>query len=716
MSARNDLQIRFLKIKNYRQYYGEQKINLSTSNGNINIIQGENGEGKSNILNAINYCLYLSEPHLKNVSPLLPITNLRAIREAPIGSDVDMEIELELGNENVRHRIRRAVHMKRVKLQTAGSEQNSFAVESGKLGTFPVNSAPWDTFEIESGEKKSGNWSVIPNTDSFIQETLPKGLTSFYFLDGEFLESLHAHFDQIKDGIEEISQLNLVFSAITHTKVLLRRLEDATRGQDPDIDRYQEQASQYSEWLDSTDGAGNMKYSVDHSDTIWWKEPYDTDKSEYHPYSGRPRLSSKKEEEEILKERIVAIDRDLTEHNASNIRSWSTELVRLEKTIKRNESYRDRKSIEKMNHVATIGPEIYLTSCIQNFIKLVDEKKFKGELPVKWTDIFVEDLLAHNRCICGNDLTNVSSKKTLLEWREKSKKSEQLDVALEATADFKASMKKLKGEFSKIDKLRREIRDYDKNLEEDRVQSKELKQKLNDADESSIQRLMDEKVARQSMLEEVQRDITILEKKIKDYNNNLFEARNQIKLAETRTEQLRRKRSTVSFCRRTLEHLETIRDSVLDNMRVKVANHTRENFLNLIWKKGEFSDVGLTDDYQLIVLKNGFNAVHTLSAGERLVLALSFIVAIRDITGFKVPLIIDTPLGKISGKPTKNIADFISNFSNNVQITLLVTDKEYQFMDPEIGRSFRDLIKKFVNNEYILSRQSQEDTTITVMK
>ena len=151
-------------------------------------------------------------------------------------------------------------------------------------------------------------------------------------------------------------------------------------------------------------------------------------------------------------------------------------------------------------------------------------------------------------------------------------------------------------------------------------------------------------------------------------------------------------------------------------MRVKVANHTRENFLNLIWKKDEFSDVGLTDDYQLVVLKNGFNAVHTLSAGERLVLALSFIVAIRDITGFKVPLIIDTPLGKISGKPTKNIADFISNFANDVQITLLVTDKEYQFTDPEIGRSFRDLIKKFVNNEYILSRQSQEDTTIVVMK
>ena len=713
MSARNDFQIRFLRIKNYRQYYGEQKIDLSSSNYNINIIQGENGEGKSNILNAINYCLYIKEPHLKKVSPMLPIINLKAIREAPIGSNVDMEIELELGNENTRHRIRRAVHMKKVELQRDGSEQNSYKVKSDKLGTFPINSSPWDTLEIKTVERKNGNWVVEQNVDSFIQEKLPEGLTSFYFLDGEFLESLHVHFDKIKEGIKEISQLNLVLLAIDHTKALLRSLENEIKGQDPDIDRYQDEANQYNEWLDSTDGAGNKKYSKDH---IWWKKPYDSDNVEYHPDSGRPRLSSRKEEEVVLNEKIAKIEQELTEHNASNIRSWSTELARLEEAIKHDESYHDEKNKEKMNHIATIGPEIYLTSCIQSFIKFVDEKRSKGELPVKWTEIFVEDLLERNRCICGNDLTSTVSKETLLEWREKSKKSEQLDITVEATADFKARKKNLKKEFSKIDSLRREIHDYEIILQKNRARRKELEQKLKDADEISIGDLMAKREAWKNMLVEVQGDIAILEEKIKINGIRLNETKIYIKKLETKTKQLRQKRSTVSFCRHTLEHLETVRDKVLANMRIKVANLTRENFLNLIWKKNEFSDVGLTDDYQLIVLKNGFNAVHALSAGERLVLALSFIVAIRTIVGFKVPLIIDTPLGKISGKPTKNIADFISNFSKDVQITLLVTDKEYQFMDLEIERSFRDLIKEFVNREYILHRHSEENTTVKVMK
>lgn len=713
MSAKSDLQIRFLRIKNYRQYYGEQEIDLSKSNGNINIIQGENGEGKSNILNAINYCLYLEEPHIKEVTPLLPIINLRAIQESPIGSDVDMEIELELGNKDNSHRIKRTVHMKKVELQTDGSEKNNYEVKRERLGTFPVNSATRDTFEIKSVKRGSSGWVINENTESFIHEILPKKLTSFYFLDGEFLESLHTNFKQIKEGIKEISQLSLVLSAIEHTKSLLKQLEIETKGQDPDIDRYQEEVNRCSEWLSSTDGKGDIKYS---KDAIWWRKPFDHDESEYYPYSGKPRLDLKKEEEEVLKDRIAEIDRNLLEHNATSIRSWASELVRLEKTIERDESYCDKKSLENMNHIAAIGPEIYLTICVQNFIEQVDEKRVRGELPVKWTDTFVEDILSQNRCICGNDLTDITAKNSLLKWRKKSKESEQLDVAVEAAVNFKNNSKKLKNEFSKIDQFRRDMREYSDNLDQHYAQSKELKRKLKDADEDKIKKLMDEKETRQYQLSYIQRDITRLEDKIEEYGNKFKDAKVQVSRAESKTEFLKRQRSTVSFCRRTLEHLKTIRDNVLTNMRIKVADRTRENFFNLIWKQDEFSNVDLTDDYHLRVIKNGFDAVHTLSAGERLVLALSFIVAIRDITGFRAPLIIDTPLGKISGKPTKNIADFISKFSKDVQVTLLVTDKEYQFMDMEIEQSFRNLIKEYVNREYALNRSPQGNTTITVMK
>jgi len=61
----SQLEIRSLKLENYRQYAGENEINLQTVENNcVNIIQGENGAGKSNILNAITLCLYGKESHL----------------------------------------------------------------------------------------------------------------------------------------------------------------------------------------------------------------------------------------------------------------------------------------------------------------------------------------------------------------------------------------------------------------------------------------------------------------------------------------------------------------------------------------------------------------------------------------------------------------------------------------------------------------------------
>ena len=156
----------------------------------------------------------------------------------------------------------------------------------------------------------------------------------------------------------------------------------------------------------------------------------------------------------------------------------------------------------------------------------------------------------------------------------------------------------------------------------------------------------------------------------------------------------------------------------MKKVRNEVAEHTKKNFLNLVWKKDTFSEVTLSDDYRLTVIrKDGYDATHSISAGEKLVLALSFIAAIRKITGFRMPLVIDTPLGKISGKPTKNIGEFLSKFFEDTQVTLLVTDKEYQFEDKKIKQSFRDIIKKFVNKEYLLNYDETSNISkVEVMK
>ena len=54
-----------IEIENYRQYNEKQVIEFPDRDEGFSVILGENGAGKSNILNAINWCFYKKEPHQK---------------------------------------------------------------------------------------------------------------------------------------------------------------------------------------------------------------------------------------------------------------------------------------------------------------------------------------------------------------------------------------------------------------------------------------------------------------------------------------------------------------------------------------------------------------------------------------------------------------------------------------------------------------------------
>ena len=53
------MKILSLKMKNFRQFHGDQKIEFSTDeNKNITLIHAENGVGKTALLNAIKWCFF----------------------------------------------------------------------------------------------------------------------------------------------------------------------------------------------------------------------------------------------------------------------------------------------------------------------------------------------------------------------------------------------------------------------------------------------------------------------------------------------------------------------------------------------------------------------------------------------------------------------------------------------------------------------------------
>ena len=71
------------------------------------------------------------------------------------------------------------------------------------------------------------------------------------------------------------------------------------------------------------------------------------------------------------------------------------------------------------------------------------------------------------------------------------------------------------------------------------------------------------------------------------------------------------------------------------------------------------------------------NILPNFSAGQYLLLSLSYIAAVRDVTDTNYPMIVDSPLGRIAGLERVYVANTFPIYLEGTQISLLVTNAEY---------------------------------------
>jgi DNA sulfur modification protein DndD len=148
----------------------------------------------------------------------------------------------------------------------------------------------------------------------------------------------------------------------------------------------------------------------------------------------------------------------------------------------------------------------------------------------------------------------------------------------------------------------------------------------------------------------------------------------------------------LAFCDEGLTCAEEVKDSIMKKIKEEVEERASKQFLALIWKKETYKGLVIDDDYNISIPHiSGREALGTLSAGERQVCALSFMAALNSVSGFKVPIIIDTPLGRISREPRKNIAENLPNYLKGTQVALLVTEEEYT---PEVRKALSEKVGK----------------------
>jgi DNA sulfur modification protein DndD len=625
------MRIRQINVTNYRQF---RSLNLSLSqsgSSDLHVVIGENGTGKTNLLNAINWCLYGDEPHLSRGSEQLPIVNLKSLGAAADGRRVQAAVEVWACTDDGRDLVfeRRA----------------EFVVRKQPLLAATAKCAP-SLLEARLVDQK-GNTKIYEEEDaeSCVRRFVPQDIREFFFFDGERLD---AYFRQataanIRKAVLSVSQIELLDAVERHLDGLIKDMRKSASRNHPSIEAARQN-------LEQAEG----------------------------------RLAEATNRIEELKRQLVVARTNMEEREeklrgAPDVERLERERDERRRQLQRIEQLREGKNKEKNALLAQYAVLIPLYSAISKARDTITTKRQRREIPPRVDRVLLETILRQQRChVCGRDLDVRSSKyvsTVLEEFRVSTDVAQQLLAMEGPLSSFEQRIARFPEAMSQITK---EVDRYDDEARSAEERIAEIDRGISGHNVETIKKWHQERRTWEACLGQVQRALgTAEEQKVQaETKRKLF--------ADALDRELRKEqaaagvRGRLEFCERAMVVLRKAREAILEETRKNIEVETNARFLSLLWKKRTFSGVGIGDDYSISVTHAmGYPCLGSLGAAERELLALAFTLGLHTVSGFSAPILIDTPVARVAGENRVNFAKVLAEVAQRKQTILLFTPDEY---------------------------------------
>jgi DNA sulfur modification protein DndD len=660
------MDIDYIQMKNYRQYADARIEFARAPSRNFTIIQGANGAGKTNLVNAITWCLFGDETHIDSKYAGLPILNTTVLDES--GDElIEVKVEIQfVQSDDSKMVVTRSSHFKK-----------------GKDGNLKEMPSP---HSLSVMQMKGRDWlEPIYGDDAqyIINNRVPPTIEEYFFFDGERMDDYFKENTgkDIKSAVFEISQLELFERMIEHLTIRRNDFLKTSRGLSSRATELTEFLQLHSRSLE-TDKVVLDELLQKKSEA----EKLEREFSEKLKNSSLERIQQLEETRDELKEDVRRLDDEIKEFEENRL---------------------------KLLH--QYMPVLLSYDALLRTRNLIEGRREAGLIPPLFQTIFIESLLKKGRCICGSDISEKDEyssgrRKKVKSFLEGSQLSEKSNELIESNTLIRRMMESIEGFPEQVIDLNRKLKDAQESKEDKEQKSKVIEQEIKQSNVENIKLWEKEREKYSSEKEQLVGDIAKQRSQIEKRQKIVNACKSELNQELQKEKKHKYLLDTLAFCDEGIESAQEVRDTIMKKVKIEIEKKTSEQFLALIWKKDTYNGVCIDDDYNISVPHvSGREALGTLSAGERQVCALSFMAALNSVSGFEVPLVIDTPLARISSEPSRSIARNLPNYLQNKQVTLLVTEKEYT---PEVKKELAHRVGK----TYVINVTEKERGNLAEVK
>lgn len=630
------MRIESVGVYNYRQFRKVEFDFEPAGSHDIHIILGNNGTGKTNLLNAISWCFYEKEPHLGIEHRAKKKINTAALQEA---------IQKKEEKCQVRVCVKVGVDQKQVifeRTQEFRAVQEPFEYKSNLVATVIA----------ASGSHVLTDKEEIAN---MVKQYLPEEISEYFFFDGEQLDKyfISNQGEKIHQAIFNISQVNLLHAMQERLGKVVRMFQQEAgrkNGGVKELNGRKERAETTVGQLNASIAECKKQCALADSEI--------TICNEY--LAGKEGVPEKEQEYQELAGQIQEKEQE-----------WERHLTEFKEFLR------------EYTILFSLYPKMKAA------LDMINNKESQGELPPNIDRHFLEKMLkAHTCYVCGRDMDGAEEENVRELLGRLQLSSEVSHLLMKIKSPLEESIEQC----GRYPARKEKLIEREKKIQSERKQMQERFNKLdaflkNFQDKEKVRQMYERRSHYASVKQKNQEDVIRLEVQLSDAQKEWKEAAAKLSQAIESQKELKSLERKINFAEKARAIVQEIEEEMMEETREGITRETMGIFQELDWKTETFSHIELDGSYALELFdKYGYPMVGACSAAERALLALSFTLALQNVSGYNSMLFIDTPVGRVDLENRANFAAVLGRLSQNKQIIITFTPSEY-------SQEVRDLLE-----------------------